>query len=310
MTQLAIVIPCYKGTFLKSTLDSLVAQSNQNFNVYIGDDNSKDDIENIIEGYRNKINISYKKFSTNLGSVSLVQQWERCIFLSKDEPWIWLLPDDDYADENCVEGFYNFQSRFNVNLYRFNTKVVDENENLIEEPCINPLQESGVHFIADKFLGKRRSSIAEYIFSRHIFIKKRIIEFPLAWCSDDATWLSFSENKGIVTIDEGFVNVRISSESISGDTDKYGEPKIEACLQYLIFLKKNYFHELSEEFKKSNTSFNEMTKRWFLIQMADCNIRLTKLELLKMYINKISKIWGPLSVDSLKTFYFILKKYN
>ena len=170
MPELAIVIPCYKGAFLKSTLDSLVKQTNKNFSVYIGNDNSKDDIESIVEPYKSKLNVYYKKFSTNLGSSSLVQQWERCIFLTKEEPWLWLLPDDDYADPTCVENFFQTQPNFDKNLFRYNTKVVDENGQTIDTPCINPLQESGVEFIADKLMGNRRSSIAEYIFSRNILL--------------------------------------------------------------------------------------------------------------------------------------------
>ena len=36
--NLAIIIPAYKGAYLKRTLDSLVQQTNKNFSVYIGDD--------------------------------------------------------------------------------------------------------------------------------------------------------------------------------------------------------------------------------------------------------------------------------
>jgi len=306
ISELAIVIPCYKGKYLKTTLDSLVAQTNKNFTVYIGDDNSKDNIEEIIANYVSKINITYHKFQNNLGSQSLVQQWERCIFLSKEEPWIWILPDDDYIEINCVEVFLNKCYSFDTNLFRFNTNVVDENGRLIESDCVNPPFETGIQFIADKLLGNRRSSVAEYIFSRNIFLKKRITEFPTAWCSDDATWLNFSEKKGICTLQDAFVNVRISNESISGNTGKYDQLKIDACLAYLKFLKKDHFPELTAEFTKKNTSFNTVTKRWFLIQLANSTIKFSLIEKMKLF-KKISEVWNGL--DKFKMIYFILKRY-
>ena len=55
--ELAIIIPTYKGLFFKQTLDSLVNQSNKNFNLYIGDDNSPDNIEQIVAEYTDKLNI-------------------------------------------------------------------------------------------------------------------------------------------------------------------------------------------------------------------------------------------------------------
>ena len=49
--QLAIVIPAYKAKYLPETLDSLVAQTDKRFHVYIGDDKSPEDIETIVKRY-------------------------------------------------------------------------------------------------------------------------------------------------------------------------------------------------------------------------------------------------------------------
>ena len=39
-TQLAIIIPAYKATFLEQTLSSISMQTNHSFHVYVGDDAS------------------------------------------------------------------------------------------------------------------------------------------------------------------------------------------------------------------------------------------------------------------------------
>ncbi len=50
-----------------------------------------------------KIALVYQRFNTNLGSKDLVAQWERCIAMSKDKPYIWLFSDDDVMEPNFVE---------------------------------------------------------------------------------------------------------------------------------------------------------------------------------------------------------------
>ena len=51
MSKLAIIIPSYKIRFLKNALDSLVNQTNRNFNLYIGDDYSPHDIKGLVNEY-------------------------------------------------------------------------------------------------------------------------------------------------------------------------------------------------------------------------------------------------------------------
>lgn len=107
--KLAIVIPAYKGRFLKETLDSIAVQAHKDeFVLYIGDDASPERLDKIVESYQNKVNLVYHRFSENMGGKDLVAHWERCIQLSA-EPFIWLFSDDDLmpADgvERVMEGF-------------------------------------------------------------------------------------------------------------------------------------------------------------------------------------------------------------
>ena len=86
--QLAIIIPAYKAAFLPAALDSIAAQTCKDFTVYVGDDCSPEPIGSIVEKYRDKMDIVYKRFDTNLGGTDLVAQWERCIAMSQNEPYI------------------------------------------------------------------------------------------------------------------------------------------------------------------------------------------------------------------------------
>src|ERR1700733_4289836 len=124
-TELAVVIPAYRAKFLEATLESIAAQTDKRFHVYIGDDASSEPIENVAKQFQGKISLTYRHFDENLGRTSLTKQWHRCIELSR-EPWVWLFADDDMMEPNCVASFYKtleVSSAFDV--YRFNTIVVD-----------------------------------------------------------------------------------------------------------------------------------------------------------------------------------------
>ena len=104
--MLAIIIPFFKPTFFEATLQSLANQTDKRFKVYIGDDASPEDCYALLQKFEGQFDFIYHRFETNLGGISLTQQWERCIALSGDEEWLMILGDDDVLGENVVEEFY------------------------------------------------------------------------------------------------------------------------------------------------------------------------------------------------------------
>ena len=217
--HLAIVIPAYKSTFLPAALDSIAAQTCQDFTLYIGDDCSPNNIGEIVERYREKINLVYKRFDTNLGGKDLVAQWERCIDMTQDEEWLWLFSDDDVMEEKCVEEFYKqMERRPNNRLFRFNVNVINE-----EGIVINRLPQwqdlmSAREYIDGKLLQhKCVSYVVEFIVHRDVFFKSgRFQNFDLAWGSDFLSWVKFADAAGgIATIQTARVRWRRSGENIS-----------------------------------------------------------------------------------------------
>ena len=64
-----IIIPAYNAEkTITKTLSCLVSQTDYNFEVYVIDDNSSDNIENIIQSFKNIINIHYIKNKENIGA--------------------------------------------------------------------------------------------------------------------------------------------------------------------------------------------------------------------------------------------------
>lgn len=269
--NLAIVIPAFKPDFLDLALNSIGLQTNKKFTVYIGDDNSPYDLYSIIKKYLDIFDIVYKKFDQNFGSNNLINQWHRCVELTDNEEWIWLFSDDDLMDVECVSSFYNtlnnIPSRYD--LYRFNTNMIDAKGGLLYQ---NPTFEritSSYEFANKKLRGEIRSFVSEYIFSRSVYIKcNGFVEFPLAWASDDATWIKFGYKKGIYTISNHKVSWRLSDINISNATNSHGNKKCVALIEYSNWLL-NFFNG---KYDLAETKQN--LKLFFLNQFNHYNIVL------------------------------------
>jgi len=262
--KLAVVIPYYKIVFFEETLNSLAKQTDQRFQVYIGDDASPENPEKLLAKYKNQFKFKYHHFDENLGKKSLVQQWERCIDLIADEKWIIILGDDDFLEETIIESWYRNYDDFNekADVIRFATKSVNMQSNKISDLVTHPLWEKATDSYYRRFKGLTRSTLSEYIFSRKKFNQHKFFDFPLAWHSDDAAWLSFADDKPIYTINESCFFIRYSSFSISGNkldqnlknlaSEKFyseciykeikqfnKKQQIELAMEYEIAIKKN-----------------------------------------------------------------------
>ncbi|MFT4576418.1 MAG: hypothetical protein ACI9SI_001345 [Polaribacter sp.] len=245
--MLAIVIPYFKVTFFEETINSLAGQTNKNFKVYIGDDASPECPKKILKEFESKLNFKYQKFENNLGSISLVQQWNRCIDLIEDEEWIMILGDDDFLEETVVENWYKNYEDFNKksNVIRFATKDVYEETSIISKKIIQPKWEKAIDAFYRRNTGLTGSTLSEYVFSKEIYSDKGFVDYPLAWHSDEQAWLDFSDEKPIYTINESVVFVRLSTINITGKKDNFGLKNKATLLfqknfisKYLYFLPK------------------------------------------------------------------------
>ncbi len=242
--RLAIVIPAYKRKYLKETLDSLKSQTNQAFSLYIGDDNSPEDLWEVIKEFTTDLQIEYKKFDSNWGGKDLVSHWNRCLDLVKNEDWIWLFSDDDCMDTNCVESFYECVNKNpSKKLLHFNVKVIDNNSEEIKSyESLNNFTPNmtAVAFFKAKIQGEIQSYVIEYVFHKSLIDQYgKFVNFDLAWCSDDATWIKFAQATGITTIQGAFVKWRLSGINISSIKSDLNilKRKLEAKYNYFIWIK-------------------------------------------------------------------------
>lgn len=219
MSKVAIVIPAFKRKFLADTLNSLANQTCHDFTVYIGDDHSQEQLYTVVESYQKTLDIVYVYFTENFGRRDLVTQWERCIALTREEQYLWLFSDDDLLPVDAVERFLNFEKEQTFDICRLPLELIDAKG--IPFSTLEPYEEweNAESFLYNRMQGKVLSSASNYIFTRKCYNKYGFIHFPLAWCSDDASWINMGKEHGIYTIMGLPVQMRMSNDNISSKQD-------------------------------------------------------------------------------------------
>lgn len=221
--MLALVIPYFKLTFFEETIYSLSIQTDKRFRVYIGDDASRENPIFLLEKYKGKFDFSYHRFEKNLGSISLVQQWNRCIALTSGEEWLMVLGDDDSLSPTCVEDFYSHLPEIISNrckVIRYATVLNDVLSQKKSPIYTHPKLEKATDFFHRRYKNQTRSSLSEYVFKREVYLKYDFHNYDLAWYADDRAWLEFSSFGMIYTINTSHLIIGLSDENISRATYK------------------------------------------------------------------------------------------
>ncbi|MBO4718385.1 MAG: glycosyltransferase family 2 protein [Prevotella sp.] len=286
MKRLAIIIPAYKATFLLAALDSIAAQTCKDFTLYVGDDCSPEPIGNIVEQYRDKIELVFQRFDTNLGGKDLVAQWERCIAMSQEEPYIWLFSDDDLMEPNCVEELLKQieKTEGDYDVYHFNVDIINECGAFEKRKQDYPAVLPAYRFYRGKNSGRLSAYVVENVFSRKVYEQfGGFMKYDLAWGSDVATWIVFSGSKGICTVPNARISWRQSSQNITPDYSRQiAERKLMAQLAFLNWAYR-YFAKEPDIYT---------TNRAFFILLIHHNRRFVSKESIKKAFTSFFAVHG------------------
>lgn len=280
--SLAIIIPAYKESFLAAALDSIAAQTCQDFTLYIGDDCSPYDLKSIVDRYRDKIHLVYKRFDTNMGGKDLVAQWERCVDMNQGENWIWLFSDDDVMEPRCVEEFYQtVKEHPEAGLVHFNLLKLENSTGKLYDLPKFPEYCPAKMYLDEKVKGHFISMVVEFVTCRDVYEKTGGFQnFDLAWGSDFCSWVKFSHAAGgIWTCPSAKIHWRESDENISPDTSN-----------------KSIYRKMNSVIKdvKWLTDFTRNQgygKTWFYGKYAVGEVRRNKKRLTKIQYKELVKTY-------------------
>ena len=274
--MLTIIIPYYKISFFKETLQSLERQTCKDFNLFIGNDASPENPENLIKETLKTTDFIYKEYTDNVGSQNLVKQWERCIQDCGITEWFQILGDDDIISDNFVAEFYKNLPEIEQNksnVIKFSQRWIDESGKPFKEYSVQPKLLSALENWKEKYIKGQRSSLSEHIFRKPAYEKVKFRHFPLAWGTDDLAVFEISGTAPVYFISDAKVEVRISSQSISGSGELYLEKQRHAISFETYFINK-YHQQLPKEF--ISDKINQQINFAFHHRYSDLKLNLVK----------------------------------
>ena len=266
---LAIIIPAYKTKFFREALTSIAAQTDKNFQLYVFDDCSPEPVGEMVREFTACLPVQFHRFEENLGRISLVRQWERCVRLT-GEPWVWIFGDDDVMEAGCVADFYAELQRTQQvhDLYRFNTVWIDGAGMRLSESPRHPAKEGGVDFLLARLAAERNVTLQEIIFKRSAWESAGgIPDFPLGWHADEAFTASLGVREPLCAIPGARVNWRSSDWNISGTGSfKVINQKIIASTLFFQWVV-NFFHTHAPA---QTAEANRISEAWLMNYLRTC----------------------------------------
>ena len=102
--SLSICIPTYnRGKSLVNCLNSLNLQTDKEFEVCISDNCSDENIQNLIQPFKNRLKIKFSKNNKNLGAA---MNFLKVASMAQNE-FIWFLGDDDLLIPSAIHDLKN-----------------------------------------------------------------------------------------------------------------------------------------------------------------------------------------------------------
>ena len=292
--MIAIVVPYFKINFFNETLVSLASQTDKRFEVFIFDDNSPENPNDLLKEFVGEFNFNYYKFNENLGGKSLVKHWERCLDLVKNVDWVMILGDDDVLEENVIYDFYAHIEEINslsVNVIRFSTIVIDEYNVAISKRYNHPAIENSIDSLMRRIQNLNRSSLSEHFFRKNRFINYRIKDLPNALGADDLMILEHTSFGEIFTINSSLIKIRKSKFNLSGGEIKLKNRHFPIVQYYSILLIDFKFYFTKEQINIIETKFEreifihrKIIILLFFIKYYSINFKFLKLSKLILYI--------------------------
>jgi glycosyltransferase involved in cell wall biosynthesis len=269
--KLAVIIPAFKSDFLARTLESLVRQTDQRFNIYVCDDASPADIHSITRSVLGERPHTYTRFENNLGGASIARHWDRCVALVR-EPWIWLFSDDDLMDAGCVEAFHRFLETEGevTDLLRFDGWIVDEHDRIIEAFPLNFDGESWLEFAYGRLMGWRSSFMQQLVFRRRALEEAGgFLDLPLGWSTDDAAIIAMGRRRPLRRVPGARIYWRRSRKNLAPDRSlKVRKNKLRAICLFLRWLQSQLQAPREHLFEGDDAAFVRALDRCLMQQIG------------------------------------------
>lgn len=264
--KFSITIPAFKARFLKECIESILAQTYENYELVIVNDASPEDLDSIVSSFEDS-RIRYYKNEIGFGGYNVVLNWNKCLDYCTGDYMI-CMGDDDKLLPCCLEEYVKLIQQFpGLNVYHAWTQIIDDNSSIISMTPDRGLLESSYSVMWHRIKG-RRQFMGDYLFNvDNLRTMGGFYFLPYAWGSDDITVWSAASKGGIANSQVPMFQFRISALQISNIP--HSEDKMKALdlrnRWMWVFLKKEpddefdriYYHNLVNGMLDYDLNYNQ-----------------------------------------------------
>lgn len=249
----SILIPAYKAKFLKECIDSILKQTYTSLEVIIVNDDSPEDIDTIVDSYKDN-RIKYYKNKKNCGAINVVDNWNKCLKFASGK-YVICMGDDDKMLPNCLEEYHSLiLENPGIGLLHGWTEIIDENSVPFRLTALRGIRESAMSLCWHRWTGcYRLQFIGDFCFEREWLVKNGgFFKFPLAWASDDISAIIGASKNGVVNTQKVVFQYRESRYTISNTGNE--KIKLKAIVEerkwYKDFLSRSVTNEYDSLYRK------------------------------------------------------------
>ena len=222
----SVCIPTYNGEkYLKECLDSVLAQTFDNFEVLIVDDQSTDHTFKIVQEYAKQD--GRIRIIQNPNNLGLVRNWNRCLELAQGD-WIKFIFQDDLLAPQCLEKMLSCSSGKEFICCHRDFIFEDETPASIQSyyrslPLLKNLFPSSNIVSASTFCSEMLKQVklniigepTSVMLHRSLFYQFGCFNANLVQLCDWEMWTRIASNTGFAYINESLATFRVHSSSTS-----------------------------------------------------------------------------------------------
>ncbi len=233
MPKVTVVIPNYNhAQFLDQRIESVFAQTYQDFELLLLDDASTDDSRAILNRYAEDPRVRTIYNETNSGSP--FKQWNKGVQEASGE-YIWLAEADDYAAPNLLETLVaELSHNPSVGVAYCHSLYVDKNDQILGDAEYTVL-DSGKERWTTSFVCEGRLECSNYLplqctipnasaalFRKEIYVQAGYADETMQMCGDWQMWIKMLLISDLSFIADPLNYFRRHSGSVSSRADRSG----------------------------------------------------------------------------------------
>lgn len=211
-----IAIPAYKRHWLAEAILSALSQDYHNIELVIVDDCSPQNLKEVVTPFLSDPRVRFYQNEQNLGTVSIVLNWNRCVEYARGEYFV-LLCDDDILQPNFVSRLLQLSDTYPACSLCHARKWNMNEQGVKTEAPLWPEYESGETFLRQRLAKNRHHTISEFLIKTSALKEAGgYVVFPSGFYSDNASIIQLSQAGGIASSQECLMTFRFSDEHMSG----------------------------------------------------------------------------------------------